>query len=59
VINSSCELSADNIDITIHGNAFAEFVNVIKTLFIGMVDGQINSVLKEQLAPAINSYIAT
>jgi len=37
VINSSCELSADQIDITIHGNAFAELVNVLKTLFMGMV----------------------
>ena len=57
VIGSSVELKAENIDITIHGNAFSEFINVIKTLFMGMVEGEINTVLKEQLAPAVNDYI--
>jgi len=49
VINSSCDLStaSDHLVITIHGNAFAEFVNILKTLVIGMVKDQLNTVLKE------------
>jgi len=57
-VQSNVRLSKDDIEITIHGNIWSDLANLLKGLFMGTVEDQINKAIREQLCPGINAAIA-
>ena len=58
-LSSSVDLSEDDIDITVYGSVFSDLANLLKGLFMGTIKDQINHAIQDQLAPGINSAIAS